>query len=93
MKKLSALLAALMMSAACATAFAADDKAMMQKSRDQVIAELKDAIKNGTLMEPFTHKTFKELYPAKYPMSDADAEMMAKEMMKITPMRGNKSAN
>ncbi|MFM9915111.1 MAG: DUF4148 domain-containing protein [Rhizobacter sp.] len=86
MKKLTALFTAVMISAASVTAFAADNAAMMQKTRAEVIAELKAAIKTGDLIEPFTHKSYKELYPAKYPMSDSDAEMMAKEMMKNMPM-------
>lgn len=85
MMKLSTLLAAALISAASVTAFA-QDAAPMKKTRAEVVAELTKAIKTGELMDPFTHKTYKELYPAKYPMSDADAGMMAKEMMKNVPM-------
>lgn len=81
MKKLTTLFAAVLISAASLTAFAAD-----KKTRAEVIAELTTAIKTGDLIEPFTHKTYKELYPTKYPMSDSDAETMAKEMMKNMPM-------
>jgi hypothetical protein len=85
MKKLSTLLAAALISAASVTAFA-QDAAPMTKTRADVVAELTKAIKTGDLMDPFTHKTYKELYPAKYPMSDADAGKMAKDMMMKVPM-------
>jgi hypothetical protein len=79
MKKIALVLASLAISAA---AFNVHAEKMNPKTRADVMAELKAAIKSGDLIEPFTHKTFKELYPAKYPMSDTDADMMANEMMK-----------
>ena len=79
MKKIALVLASLAISAA---AFNVQAQKMDPKSREMVVAELKAAIKSGDLIEPFTHKTFKELYPAKYPMSDSDADKMANEMMK-----------
>lgn len=78
MKKIALVLASLAISAA---AFNVNAQKMEPKTRAMVVAELKAAIKSGDLIEPFTHKTFKELYPAKYPMSDSDADKMANEMM------------
>ena len=79
MKKIALVLASLAISAA---AFNVQAQKMDPKTREMVVAELKAAIKSGDLIEPFTHKTFKELYPAKYPMSDSDADKMANDMMK-----------
>jgi len=79
MKKIALVLASLAISAA---AFNVQAQKMDPKSREMVVAELRAAIKSGDLIEPFTHKTFKELYPAKYPMSDSDADKMANDMMK-----------
>jgi len=81
MKKIALVLASLAISAA---AFNVQAQKMDPKTREMVVAELKAAIKSGDLIEPFTHKTFKELYPAKYPMSDSDADKMANDMMKNT---------
>lgn len=86
MNKRSMLLASLMISTCAVTAFAADNLAAMRKTRAQVMQELALAIKSGELIEPFTNKAFKDLYPSKYPMSDSDAEKMANEMMKNTGM-------
>jgi hypothetical protein len=81
MKKIALVLASLAISAA---AFNVQAQKMDPKTREMVVAELKAAIKSGDLIEPFTHKTFKELYPSKYPMSDSDADKMANDMMKNT---------
>lgn len=86
MTKLSVLLASLMISVASFNVYAADTMTPQQKTRAEVLEELKMAIKSGDLIEPFTHKPYKEIYPKRYPMSDSDAEKMAKEMMKDVPM-------
>jgi Domain of unknown function (DUF4148) len=86
MKRLPAVIVSMVIAMCSISAWAADDMAMTQKTRAQVVEELRLAIKNGDLIEPFTHKTFKEIYPNRYPMSDSDADKMAKEMMKNMPM-------